>query len=519
MQARDIPKTPQLGERNGPASRNDTDMASSPLIETSMSSTTRPILALGMRGPPSPVRFAASTNAFGLTGSPNSSSPSSSKDVHASYPATGLVLDKSPPSAGTVTTKKLRRPSMLSLAQTASFGPRTSSSASDERENGRKERGDSRDADADDENEDGQHALGSQAGPTKMIDNPFAPRPLKPPAWRGLMGPAGASLLQRTSSAPPIGIEMLSTTTPPIPSAGRLDSEGSGSASPMELEGGEVLDARLPLRWMPQHLQPTATRRKGKGRAEDFDDIVEPSRTSGQRPFHGPPLSGRPLPASLLATLVSESSPLEHEMRSEARLQRLLSSHPSALPLTPRAPRSSRGRFPEMVGGDDDDDDEMSFRRPSWARHSWARRGSSDSDSDEMPEDPPTEPVNAAFAAGMDMDRAGSSSSSVIMGTAVSESGKSTPASQAQPAALPQIQEGQTPPPSNGPWPGALRGGTTRMSFSSAGAGMVPSPGSGTGLPSAFGGLGMGGAGTPLASPTIERLEVSIHAIFVHCSL
>ena len=49
---------------------------------------------------------------------------------------------------------------------------------------------------------------------------------------------------------------------------------------------------------------------------------------------------------------------------------------------------------------------------------------------------------------------------------------------------------------------------SARMSFGAAGAGMVPSPGTGLALPSAFGGLGMG-TGTPLASPTIERLDVS----------
>lgn len=210
--------------------------------------------------------------------------------------------------------------------------------------------------------------------------------------------------------------------------------------------------------------------------------------------------SGRPIPANLLATLISESAPLEHEMQSEARLQRLLSSHPKALPFTPRVSRSSRGRFPETAGDDDDDDD---FSRSTWPRASWVgASNSSDSDSDDAPmDDTFPEPVNAAFAAGMDMDRPTSSSSSgpwqsVQRSRSDSNSGSG---SNHQP----------TPPPSNPNWPRTA----ARMSFSAAGAGLIPSPGPGGGLPNSFGGLVMGGQGngigTPLGSPTVEKLDVS----------
>ena len=122
------------------------------------------------------------------------------------------------------------------------------------------------------------------------------------------------------------------------------------------------------------------------------------------------------------------------------------------------------------------------------------RASSSDSDSDDILfEDPPV-PVNAAFASSMDIERPTSSSSSCLWG----ESGKSTPGKSS--GSMP------TPPQQNAPWTAAGTAKSMRMSFGSAGAGLVPR--SGLGLPSAFGGLLMGGLGTPSGSPTIERLEV-----------
>ena len=56
-------------------------------------------------------------------------------------------------------------------------------------------------------------------------------------------------------------------------------------------------------------------------------------------------------------TLLSEATPQEAEVDSEAKFQRLLASH-AELPVSfhPRTPRSARGRFPEEVGDDDDDE-------------------------------------------------------------------------------------------------------------------------------------------------------------------
>jgi len=184
-----------------------------------------------------------------------------------------------------------------------------------------------------------------------------------------------------------------------------------------------------------------------------------------------------------------------------------------------------------MVGGDDDEDDRDfgSIRRPPWERRRTWQGVSSDSDSDDMAEDTPVEPVNSAFAAGMDMDRPTSSSSSTVwMSTNVSESGKSTPA-QAPPMGPSRSGSGSgsasgsgtgqgntqpqpTPPSVSAQWPNSLKHG--RMSFGSAGQGMVPSPGSGLGLPGAFGSLAMGGIGTPSASPTVEKLDVG--GLYIH---
>ncbi|RXK34622.1 hypothetical protein M231_08122, partial [Tremella mesenterica] len=362
------PKTPGSHSSDHNAQATPTPPTSLDIINTKIS------LPFSSSTPSPTIRFPSTTNAFGLSHSPGSGSSSSSKDMVFNGPPS--LLDKSPLAVGVLAAKKLRRPSMLSLAQTASF---TSDEPSSE---------DPVTSQRPSFDESGR--VNKQAGLSSSIDNPFAPRPVKPPAWSNTFaGPSSFPIVKRTSSAPPMGFEGLSTTTPPIPQASHMEAEGSRSQSPMDLEGLNDLEPKPPLLWMPNHLKHPLTRRKGKGRPDDIELL---SRPSPLQPLHAPPLSGRPLPASLLATLVSEASPLEHEMRSEARLQRLLSSHPSALPLTPRAPRSSRGRFPEMVGGDDDDDDEMSLRRPSWAHQSWGRTTSSDSDSDEMPDDPPNEP-------------------------------------------------------------------------------------------------------------------------------
>ncbi|GMK59903.1 hypothetical protein CspeluHIS016_0901200 [Cutaneotrichosporon spelunceum] len=233
------------------------------------------------------------------------------------------------------------------------------------------------------------------------------------------------------------------------------------------------MDAPAQPRWFPNHLQ----QRRSSGSAIAIADETPPTPS---RPFNAR-LQGRPLPGALLATLISESSPLEHEMRSEARLQRLLSSHPSSMTLTPRQRRTmrmSRGRFPEMVGDDDDDDD-----MPSGLGSRW-RAGSSDSDSDDMMEDdwPPNNnqpaqgasAVNSAFASVMDLDRPSSSGSSVLP----SNSGKSTP-------------------------------GGGRNGNGPKGRVVAPSPGTSLLLPTAFGGLGMGttSSATPLGSPTAEKGE------------
>ncbi|ORY25083.1 hypothetical protein BCR39DRAFT_600290 [Naematelia encephala] len=480
----------------------DMDISSPPAhLNPIFVNTSLPFSSSSSRNPASPVRFAASANAFGLGHSPASSSSS------ASVREVGFVPNNDI-SPGTGGQRKMRRPSMLSLAQTAGGSEDDVPTAMAV-----------------------QHPSSGHISLPNPFQQPHVSPTLSPtPRWV-----QGNLLLRRTSSAPPLAIEGLSTHTPPIEMDGG-DTDGR-STSPMDVEG--EAEVKSPLRWVPLHLQPNASRRKGKTRMDDIDVSpgtapgpqlhqppfagrplpVSPGTTPGP-PLHQPPFTGRPLPAPLLATLISESSPLEHEMRSEARLQRLISSHPHALPLTPRAPRASRGRFPEMVGGDDDDD-EFS-RRSSWAHHLWTGQAySSDSDSDE---DHAPEPVNSAFAAGMDMDRPGSSSSSVAGMFGGNDSGKSTPGhgnngipmsartlsnSGSGSALNPNFTNQPTPPSNSVQWPGAAV--KARMSFSQAGQGMVPSPGNGLGLPGAFGGLGMGngnGMGTPLASPTIERLEL-----------
>ena len=438
------------------------------------------------RQPTSPTRFAASTNAFGLAASPSSSSSSSSRDQSMfggfNNSSGGLTVETSP-TIGTHANRRLRRPSMLSLAQNASFssepssaeGPISPRTAIPIR--GIRDPSSSR---APLETQAKAAAVMAELADTggRKSANPFASHVHGPtPRWGSDSSPTpfpGTTLLRRTSSAP-LAFDGLTTRTPPPAVAVEcLDDDI------IDMDNGNT-EPTSPLRWMPNHLQSNSARRKGKARMSDAD-ISDPAPAPS---VHPPPFTGRPLHASLLATLISESTPLEHEMRSEARLQKLLSSHPSAMPLTPRAPRSSRGRFPETAG-DEDDDDELYSR--SWSRRNWlGRQSSSDSDSDDMVLEEPEqgEPVNAAFAAGMDMDRPGSSTSS-------SNSGM-RPDSQGHPHGM------------NGhAWPKS----SARMSFGAAGAGMVLSPGTGLALPSAFGGLGMG-TGTPLASPTIERLEVS----------
>lgn len=339
---------------------------------------------------------------------------------------------------------------------------------------------------------------------------------------------AFAHSISGQGGTPPLEPPDSKNLTPPrLHSAAEMDDGSRGdSQSPFDMEMGE--EQRSPLRFLPSHLQTSASRRKGKGKMDDLDHLPLGSPITGP-PGSTPhpegetvplkPFNRKPLPASLVATLISESQPLEHEIQSEARLQRFIHSHPPRLPLTPRISKSTRGRFPEMADNEDDDEDD---RRPSWRGRQWmGMRSDSDSDSDDD-----GEPVNSAFAAGMDLDRpvsmSSSSSSAVWPSGNVSESGKMTPGGLAlgpagggAGAGGPVSMAGTigfgsgtgqpTPPPGNTTWGGAQR--PSRLSF---GAGMIPSPGNGFQLPGAFGGLGMGGGGTPLGSPTIERLEVNL---------
>ena len=442
-----------------PREDDDLDMAATPSVAVPTPVT--------QRGRTSPIRFATTTNAFGLIGSTNSTqSPPSTREA---FHFNSLESDSISPTAGAIATRRMRRPSMLSLAQTASFASDSSLNSEEITARG-------------------------PGPPREELQNPsssqnrFTNQPT--PKWSSAAFTMHEAL-RRTTSAPLPSMEGVSKKTPPIPQVETMEAVGSESQSSMDLEGIDG-EGQAPNRGRTD-FPPLSNRRKEKAR------MVEGNASPHPKPLRAPSLTGRPLPAPLLATLLSESSHQEHEMRSEARLQRLLSSHPHALPLTPRAPRSSRGRFPEMVGGDDDDDDNSALRRSSWARTSWMNRASSsDSDSDDLPMEDPPETVNAAFAAGMDMDRPTSSSSSCV-GV---ESGKSTPGHSTRD---PVIHAQPTPPQQSVPWTK-----NPHLSFGSAGAGMVPSPGSGLFLPTAFGGLGMGGAGTPLNSPTVERLEVRV---------
>ena len=484
-----------------------------PPIDTSSSSSPNgQITPAAQRILSSPVRYAATTNAFGLATSPTSTNGPSISSRDFGNVALSLNGDKSPPSAGSVAARKLRRPSLLSLTRIKSFG----SDASDL--GGRDDRGgiksavptstidllspttpvppvqDPSSSKAPIEAAQAQTQVQADAVAHRSRSNPFGNNAFTP------RGPSWASThpfltsIQRTSSAPPTAF---STLRPGSPTD--LIRSARPSSPFMKLEEGDLTPhaSTSPLNLMHGHFGSSFS--KGKEKMDD-QEMQSPEKKSS---FDIPPFTGRPLPAPLLATLISESSPLEHEMRSEARLQRLIASHPQTLPMTPRPSRSSRGRFPESID-DDDDEHSMSFRGPSFRRSSMltARGVSSDSDSDDMTlEDGQPEPVNTAFAAGMDMDRPGSSgsSASIMLLTGGHQCGNGSAGSGSTPQAQP------TPPSQNGPW-----ARSARMALGSSGSGMVPSPGAPTGLPYAFNDLGMEGS-TPQASPTAERIEVSIN--------
>lgn len=445
------------------------------------------------------------------------------------------------PSGSGSASRRLRRSSLLSLGQTAGPSKTAGSSHNDDHDSG---------------NGGDQHAsvfgrpmpirrTSDKIGEPSTLSTPHQPMP----RW----GPGGSFLdaaRKRTRSSPALPFETLTTSTPPVDMPDRPTQYGfaDDADESMQDTGGR---SKSPLRWVPNHMRPTSSSRKGKARADDSGGGGTLSTSGSTSPESAASSSGggagggtqtftgRPLPAPLLATLISETAPLEHEMRSEARLQRLLFSHPRASPFTPRAPRSSRGRFPETVGDEDDDDDHdfAAGRARAWtARHSWmGRRFSSDSDSDDDAAGAAAlagETVNSAFAAGMDMDRPGSSSSSsAMMLLDHHTSGKSTPghvssiwaghgdhsaAQGAGQAVNPGLltpghaaaQTGFPTPPSGHGSQAWDRTKFSRLSFGNAGQGIASSPGTGIALPSAFGGLGMG-TGTPLGSPTVERLEVS----------
>ncbi|KAL7418707.1 hypothetical protein Q5752_006390 [Cryptotrichosporon argae] len=460
--------------------------------------TTEPPNVAG-RGPTSPVRFAATTNAFGLSASPLSSGPSAglppaftsaSTFASTSRQPYAPLISTSPTSAGTAPTRRLRRPSMLSLAQTPAEVRNVNRPPSDERmDTGLLGVPASSERELDFERDNGRRELPPE---------PPSPFQAPEPRW-GTFPPQ----MRRVSSAPPLPLDSLTTSTPPMGGDQRLDDGGDAGADADADMGEPSRSPRPPPKWLPSHLQPS----------------------------RGAP--GRMIPGALLATLISEEAPLEHEMRSEARLQRLLASHPSALPFTPRQRRSTRGRFPEMFEDDDDDDGP---RPGMWAATGGAPRrlgmqrwrAPSSDDTDDDDDDWPSGTgaagaVNSDFASAMDMDRPVSSSSSSTWGAfparSDADSGKSTPgqarsasgsgsvdaAGATTPAHGTGVGGGSnghgihpTPPSNTAPWPRSAR-----MSL-----GMVPSPG--MQLPTAFGGLGMGGGiGTPLGSPTVEKLELA----------
>jgi len=460
-----------------------------------------------------PVKFATTTNAFHLAVSPTSST-SSGRETQLSSML--LSNERSPPQAGSSTARRrLRRPSMLSLAH----GPNgmvdnihRHNGIDDENMNGNRD-------DTDDELES---AMGRVQGGSRSPNvSPTNSRSQSNPFGSGGQSRWGSRDSSMFSASPtgqpsyrpnaPPSMQSLTTNSPPSMSvSGDMDQESGEGESMMELTDPE--DLRSPLRFLPSHLDTSASRRKGKGKMVEIDPVspapAQPAATQPQTSTPGglAAFNRKPLPATLLATLISETAPQEHEMQSEARMQRFMHSHASRLPFTPRASKSTRGRFPEMA--DNEDDNDLPARRPSYRdRTSWTNmRMDSDSDSDDDADG--SEPVNAAFAAGMDLDRPMSSSSSALWPGNGSESGKMTPGS--GPLAIAGSRNGSgsgsgsggvpTPPTQSGAWGSR----PARMSFSNQ---MMSSPGSGLALPGAFGSLGMGG-GTPLGSPTLERLEV-----------
>ena len=435
-----------------------------------------------------PVKFAATTNAFHLAVSPTSSTSSG--------PGTqlGSILlnnERSPPQASS-TARRMRRPSMLSLSARPTYDLDDGMTESRE--------------DTEDELETAMASV--QGGSKSPNTSPTNTKSYNPFGSASRWGSRDSSMFSASPTGRPAGppsMQSLTTNSPPsIPSD--MDQENGDNENMLT----DPEDLRSPLRFLPSHLDTSASRRKGKGKLIENDTPVPPRPAAAlETAIPGGLISRKPLPATLLATLISETAPQEHEMQSEARMQRFMHSHASRLPFTPRVSKSTRGRFPEMADNEDDDND-LPARRPSYRdRTSWTNmRMDSDSESDQ--DEDLGEPVNAAFAAGMDLDRPMSSTSSAIgFSGNGSESGKMTPGS--GPLAITGSRNGSgsgstsagvpTPPPQNSAW-GAR---PARMSFSNQ---IMSSPGTGLALPGAFGSLGMGG-GTPLGSPTLERLEVS----------
>ncbi|OCF59640.1 hypothetical protein L486_02312 [Kwoniella mangroviensis CBS 10435] len=592
MQPRPIPSTPSQGENSQMMVDNE---MGSPSTGSSgggvggISSFIGPGLTFSKitenanrsLSPPVPIRFATTTNAFGL--SPSTSTSNSNISISSSSSTNtirdqagngsgsgsgiplGMRVDISPPSAGSITTRKLRRPSMLSLQQNFSFGSDASGGKADDESTSMGEvNPNSNELQMGMNTDMVQDPSSSKSATAPIHTSPFNTNTLQPtPRWAGHGGSFANALIRRTSSAPSIPLEDLKTSTPPITPTPHLPAEDSNMMMmDMEEEGnGSSSSGAGPetsLRWQPSRLKShsSSNLRKGKGKMEDQNqDQSRPSGLDSLSPtsilLQPVPFAGKPLPNALLKTLASEERPLDQEIESEARLQKFLLSHPTKLPLTPRnnikMAKGSRGRFPDQVGGDDDDnEDDILFstgpnrRSTSWTTslsrrsRNWMDRARFDDDTDTESDDDDEdeeiltntstnnnshnnnkgkeEPVNTAFAAGMDMDRPGSSSSSSFNiwsgGGSISNdnSGKSTP---------PQVPIGianpfPTPPSTNNnntfP-PNFNNSRSARLSFGQS-QGMVPSPG--YGLPSAFGGLGMGGngVGTPLGSPTVERAEL-----------
>lgn len=392
--------------------------------------------------PGTPVRFAATTGAFNLTVSTAATPPPRDLQPGAVSPTAAVT----PPSNGTVTTHKLRRPSLLSLVpSTSEGGPDSGVSPAPS-----------------------AHFKPGSTAPSQATSSTASGLAAPVPTFASSNGPrwglTAFSAPARVGSAPPIPIEGLTTSTSPIP------SRSENGTSPMVEE-----------KWQLR-------RSSGDGSGQGL----------GRAPFHG-----RPIPGSLLATLISESSPLEHEMRSEARLQRFISSHPSAIPLTltPRQRRMSRmtrGRFPESV--DDDDDDGPAPLGARW-------RDDSDTDSDEMmdeewPAAPSGSAVNSAFASIMDIDRPGSNGS-----WPRSDSGKSTPSTNAASSGQKGTPQANRLEPG---WKGSRLGqspgaSTLITSFGNVGFAAASSGASGA----ASGASGASGRDTPLGSPTVEKSELA----------